>query len=325
MTVTFADPAALLLLLLIPVWLWMDRRARVAFPLPRAGGLAGVRSGASMISVAPDGLRVLCLFAIVLAIARPVTAAAVVEERSEGVPIVLALDVSSSMLAQDFLPRDRLTVAKAALGRFIDARGSDPIGLVAFAGEALTLVPATTHRGVLHNALETVDVGLLEDGTALGDGLAAAVNRARTSTGTGAVVLLSDGESNRGVTDPIAAAEAAAVTGVVVYSVGVGSEGIAPVPIGRAPIGFRYAERPVALDEAMLANIAERTGGRYFRATDPDALERIYEEIDGLLPSVIESTRRIEQTPWSGWLLMAASFAFAIEWLIRGSRWGSLP
>jgi Ca-activated chloride channel family protein len=230
------------------------------------------------------------------------------------------------MLAQDFLPRDRLEVAKATIGRFIESRASDPVGLVGFAGEALTLVPPTTHRPVLLNALESLRVGLLEDGTAIGDGLAAAINRLRGGNRESAVVvLLSDGENNQGTVDPLAAAEAAATLGIQVYTVGVGSEGVARVPVGSAPTGFQYAELPVGLDEELLGEIAERTGGEYFRATDPAALERIYAEIDRLVPTTVETTRHVERTHWAGLLLILASVLLVAEWALRGSRWGVLP
>lgn len=326
MSLTFTHPWALLLVALILPAAWIARGAMRPLPIPRSDGLAATRlTPARVIASSPGVLRALTLGALTLAIAGPVTAGAVIEERSEGVPIVLAVDISSSMLAQDFQPRDRLEVAKATMARFVEGRPDDPIALVAFAAEALTLVPATTHRGVLLSALETLRVGLLEDGTAVGDGLATSVNRLRLPEADGVVVLLTDGESNRGTVDARDAAEAAAALGVRVYTVGVGSDGIAPVPVDAAPAGFRYAELPVGIDEELLEEIAERTGGRYFRATDPQALARIYEEIDRLVPSIVETTRYRETTDWSGALLLVAAAVLAAEWLVRGSRWGALP
>lgn len=326
MSLTFTHPWALLLVALILPAAWIARGATRPLPIPRSDGLAATRlTAARVIASSPGVLRALTLGALTLAIAGPVTAGAVIEERSEGVPIVLAVDISSSMLAQDFQPRDRLEVAKATMARFVEGRPDDPIALVAFAAEALTLVPATTHRGVLLSALETLRVGLLEDGTAVGDGLATSVNRLRLPEADGVVVLLTDGESNRGTVDARDAAEAAAALGVRVYTVGVGSDGVAPVPVDAAPAGFRYAELPVGIDEELLEEIAERTGGRYFRATDPQALARIYEEIDRLVPSIVETTRYRETTDWSGALLLVAAAVLAAEWLVRGSRWGALP
>jgi Ca-activated chloride channel family protein len=159
----------------------------------------------------------------------------------------------------------------------------------------------------------------------VGDGLATSVNRLRLPDADGVVVLLTDGESNRGTVDARNAADAAATLGVRVYTVGVGSDGIAPVPVDALPAGFRYAELPVGLDEELLQEIAERTGGQYFRATDPEALGRIYAEIDRLVPSVVETTRYQEPTNWSALFLVIAAAALAGEWLARGSRWGPLP
>ena len=230
------------------------------------------------------------------------------------------------MLAQDFLPRDRLEVAKTTLARFVESREGDPMGLVGFAAEALTLVPTTTHLPFLLTALDALQVGLLEDGTAIGDGLAAAVNRLRQAEpGSAVIVLLSDGENNRGTVDPLAAADAAAVLGIQVFTVGVGSDGVARVPVGSAPEGFRYAEIQVGLDEELLREIAGRTGGAYFRATDSAALEQIYAEIDRLVPSVVEVTRTVEQTEWSALLLLIGGMLLVLEWAARSSRWGAVP
>jgi Ca-activated chloride channel homolog len=324
-SVSWSLPAALMLLVAAPLYLVTARASEGALPLPRTGVLAEEGRGAALAAHLPSLLRALCLALIALAIAGPMTAGTVIEERREGVPIILAVDISSSMLAQDFRPRDRLEVAKITLARFVEGREGDPIGLVAFAGEALTLVPATTRHAVVLNAIESLRIGLLEDGTAIGDGLATSLNRLRHLEGeSGVVVLLSDGENNRGV-DPLAAAEAAAVLGVQVFTVGVGSEGVAPVPVGAAPAGFRYAELPVGLDEELLGAIAERTGGAYFRATQAEALERIYAEIDRLVPSVVETTRHVDTTEWAGLLLLVAGALLAGEWAVRGSRWGALP
>ena len=329
MSIGWAFPAALLLLLTLPLYLVLARAAR-PLPMPRAAATAAGGSAASatarLRAAIPSALRVLCHAALVLAIAGPTTAGAIIEETSEGVPIVLAIDVSSSMLAQDFQPRDRLAVAKATIARFVESREADPIGVVAFAAEALTLVPATTHHGLVIGALESLQVGLLEDGTAIGDGLATAVNRLRNLEGEGGVVvLLSDGESNRGTIDPLVAADAAAALGVQVFTVGIGSEGVARVPVAQAPAGFRYAELAVGLDEELLREIADRTGGAYFRATDPAALERIYDEIDQRVPSIVETTRHVQARQWSGLLLLIAAGLLAGEWGMRGSRWGALP
>jgi len=326
MNLTFATPEALLLLVAVPLYLWLVRKGVQRLPFPRAEELSENRRGDRWLAAVPDTLRVLALAALVLAIAGPASAGSVVEERGEGVPIVLAIDVSSSMLAQDFRPRDRLDVAKSTIATFVAGRPNDPIGLVAFAADALTLVPTTTNRIVILSSLESLQVGMLEDGTAVGDGLATSINRLRVPDRTdGVVVLLSDGESNRGTIDALSAADAARALGIRVFTVGVGSDGVAPVPIGSAPAGFEYAELPVGLDEELLREIATRTGGEYFRATDADALARIYGEIDRLVPSVVETTTYARMTEWAAVLLILAGLGLASEWAIRASRWGVLP
>ncbi|MDR0788440.1 MAG: VWA domain-containing protein, partial [Gemmatimonadota bacterium] len=157
------------------------------------------------------------------------------------------------------------------------------------------------------------------------DGLAVSINRLQGLEKGGVVVLLTDGESNRGTIDARDAADAAAAFGIRVYTVGVGSEGVAQVPVEAAPAGFRYSDQRVGLDAQSLEEIAARTGGRYFHAADPDALTRIYGEIDELVPSIVETTPFRKSTSWSGWLILIAGSALAAEWLLRGSRWGALP
>ncbi|MEX0912520.1 MAG: VWA domain-containing protein, partial [Gemmatimonadota bacterium] len=214
MTLTWSYPFALLLLLLIPLHLRLVRQSAASVPLPRAAELRQA-AAATLFAVLPAALRVGVLIVLALAVAGPTSTGAVVEEPREGIPIALAIDISSSMLAQDFAPRDRLTVAKTTLASFVEARDGDPISLVALAGEALTLIPATTNRPLLLNAIASLQVGLLGDGTAIGDGLAVAVNRLRQlGDQPGVIVLLSDGENNRGTVDPLDAADAAASLGI---------------------------------------------------------------------------------------------------------------
>ncbi len=327
MSVVWARPEWLLLLpLLLHLAVWKLRRAGSALSFPRGASLA--HEGVAVrwaLEKAPVLLRIACLFLLVLALARPRTVASVAEEPAAGVPIVVAIDVSSSMLAQDFRPDDRLEVAKRTVASFVRGRPDDPVGLVAFAAEALTLVPLTTLQPVLLSALGSLRVGLLEDGTAIGEGLATAVNRLRgVEAEDRVVILMSDGESNRGEVDPMEAARAAATYGIRVFAIGVGSEGVAPVPVQEEG-GIRYAELPVGIDEELLRGIAETTGGRYFRATDPEALRRIYDRIDGLVGASPEPTRLVEYAEWYLPLLLAAAGALLGEWLLRGSRWGTVP
>jgi Ca-activated chloride channel family protein len=209
---------------------------------------------------------------------------------SEGINIALAVDLSSSMLAEDFRPRNRLTVAKERLKEFISARESDRIALVAFAGEALTQVPLTTDYPILMQAVDNLQAGQLEDGTAIGLGIATAANRLRDAPGRSRVmIVMTDGVNNRGSIDPRTAARAASVYGIRIYTIGVGTVGLAPVPVGRGPAGLIYERQPVRIDEVLLSEVARMTGGRYFRARDAAALRRIYEQIDLLERTTVQS------------------------------------
>jgi Ca-activated chloride channel homolog len=322
--VEWARPEALLLMLPLLGLIWWVWRARaLAVPLPRGEALSAGSIWPALIARIPLGLRAVTLTLLVLAIAGPRTAGAVIEEETTGVPIVLAVDLSSSMLARDLGPDDRLTVARQALRSFIAERPSDPIGLVAFAGESLTLVPITMHRRVLASAVDQLAIGLLEDGTAIGEGLATAVARLRrVAAASRVVVLMSDGENNRGEIEPLAAAQAAAALGVIVHTIGVGSD--RPASAVAAP-GIAVGEAIGGLDEALLREIATLTGGQYFRADQPGALERIYAEIDELLVSPVETRRHMRHREWQIWLLLAAGVLLLAEWALRSSRWGAMP
>jgi Ca-activated chloride channel homolog len=323
-------PWALLLLALVPAFVWWEARGhRRGVEIPRTSVLASHTGRVrGWIARAPEILRVLALTLLVLALARPRTAGAVVEEQSEGVPIMIAFDISSSMLAEDFAPRNRLEVARETTREFIVSRPRDPMGLVAFAGEAITQVPLTQDRRVLSAALDNLQIGLLEDGTAIGMGLATAVTRLQRVPGEERVVILmSDGENNRGEIEPLEAARAAAQAGVRVFTVGVGTDRAAPVPLRRAADGtvIQYAELPVGIDEELMREIASLTGGAYFRADSPDALRRIYAELDRLVTSPVETRRFVEHREWYLLLVLLGTGALLGEWLIRGSRWGRVP
>lgn len=221
------------------------------------------------------------------------------------------------MLAEDFAPSNRLEVAKRQAIGFIRGRRADRIGLVTFAGEALTQVPLTLDYGVLEQAVANLRVGALEDGTAIGTGLATALNRLRAVPGRSKVVLLlTDGENNRGAVDPHTAAAAAAALGVRVYTIGVGTEGEARVPTGRGLSGLRYEMVPVRIDEVLLRDIADRTGGRYFRATDGAALERIFRQIDQLEKSAQAQTVHTNRDEQTRPFVVAGLLFLAVELLL---------
>ncbi len=322
----FAAPWALALLLVLPLlWLLRRRGRPPAITFSRAALLArGPRAGRG-VARALAVLRAVAIAGCVLALARPRSGARAEQSAGEGIDIVLAVDLSSSMLAEDFQPQNRLEVARGTLKRFVAGRTADRIGVVAFAAEALTQVPLTTDYPVVLAALDGLQAGQLEDGTAIGTAIATAANRLRDSPGRSRVViLLTDGENNRGAIDPRTAAQAAAQFGVRIYTIGVGSEGMAPVPVGRGLYGLRYENRPVRIDEVLLTDVARATGGRYFRARDAEALQRIYEQIDRLERTPVRTRTYTRFTEEYRWPLGVALGALALELALLAWR-GPLP
>ena len=232
-------------------------------------------------------LRLIAISLLILILARPQSSVSWKETNTEGIDIVMAMDISSSMLAQDFNP-NRLEAAKDVATKFILGRETDRIGLVVFAGESFTQCPLTTDHAVLVNLLKDMQSGMIEDGTAIGLGLANAVNRLKDSDAKSKVViLLTDGVNNRGEIAPETAAELAATFGVRVYTIGVGTVGNAPYPVQTA-FGVQMRPMPVEIDETVLRKIAAKTDGKYFRATNKESLKSIYEEIDKLEKTKIE-------------------------------------
>ena len=237
----------------------------------------------------PYLLKIIALVLLIIAIARPQSSTNWQESTTEGIDIVLAMDISGSMLAQDLKP-DRLEASKNVAMDFISKRISDRIGLVIFAGESFTQCPLTTDHNVLINLFKDVKSGMIEDGTAIGMGLATAVNRLKDSKAISKVIiLLTDGVNNSGMVPPVTAAEIAEKFGIRVYTIGVGTEGFAPYPF-QTPFGIQYQEVEVKIDENTLQDIATLTDGKYFRATNNNSLKEIYKDIDALEKSKIEIT-----------------------------------
>jgi len=324
--IQFASAWALPLLLALPVWwLWRRRRHRPAIVFSRVAALMkGPRAGRGMARFL-FALRNVALFGAVLALSRPRSGARAEDVTSEGINIVIAFDISSSMLAQDFQPQNRLEVARQKVREFVALRKSDRIGIVAFSGEALTQVPLTTDYPVVNAAINNLQPGQLEDGTAIGTAIATAANRLKDAPGQSRVmVLLTDGVNNRGSIDPRTAARAAAAVGIRIYAVGVGTEGMAPVPVGRGLFGLRYEMRPVEIDDALLTEVARITGGRYFRARDAAALERITREIDRLERVPVQTRTYVRFTELYRWPLLLAALALTAE-LVVAARRGPLP
>lgn len=318
--ILFARPWLFALLLALPLWWWYRRRLLVtAAPVSDARPYAAATHGTWRLLV-PPALRSLAVALLVAAAAGPYRRGDRTLVSSDGVAIVIAIDVSSSMLAEDFAPSNRLTVAKQQAVSFIRGRTADRIGLVTFAGEALTQVPVTLDYPALERAVAALEVGVLEDGTAIGSGLATAVARLRRVPGKEKVVLLlTDGENNRGIIDPRTAAKTAQAFGIKVYTVGVGTEGEARIPTGRGLTGFRYEVLPVRIDEVLLTEIADSTGGQYFRAKDAEALARIFRQIDRLERSRVDVVRYVRQDERTGPFFAGALLCLVLELVLSGS------
>lgn len=321
--IDFAHPWVLIGLLGLPFWWWWQRQRRrhETIRFSRVALLAsGPQRQSRWVRVLP-AVRMLTIAALLFAMAGPRGGGRAVRAPGAGIDIVLTVDISSSMLAEDFQPQNRLEVAKDKVKKFVMGRTNDRVGLVAFSGEALTQVPLTTDYPIILAAVDNLQVGQLEDGTAIGTAIATAANRLRRAAGRSRVmVLLTDGESNRGTIDPRTAAQAAAAFGIRIYTIGVGSEGLAPVPVGRGLFGLRYENRPVKIDEALLSEIATTSGGRYFRARDAAALQAIYEQIDRLERTVADARGSIRYVEWFRWPAGAAVLLLVLELWIRARR-----
>jgi len=259
----------------------------------------------------PMILRLIAVSVFIVAMARPQTTSKSQSVNSEGIDIVLCMDISGSMLAEDFKP-NRIEAGKKVALDFIEGRENDRVGLVIFSGESFTQCPITTDHAVIKNLFKSVTTGLLNDGTAIGEGLATAVSRIKGSKAKSKVViLLTDGVNNAGSIAPATAGEIAKTFGIKVYAIGIGTNGTAPYPV-KTPFGIQYQNMEVQIDEDILRQIAKETGGKYFRATDNNKLKQIYAEIDKMEKTVIEVTefrRKGEEfLPWviAGLLLLFA-------------------
>ncbi|MDR0983329.1 MAG: VWA domain-containing protein [Culturomica sp.] len=289
---TFANPEyfwALLILLPLVLWyIWKEKDAHADIQFSSLAAFRNVKSaGRIWLRHLLFALKLAAIVLLITALARPQSNNSWQTYSSDGIEIMMALDISGSMLARDFTP-DRLEAAKEVATKFILERPQDKIGLVVFAGESFTQCPLTTDHAVLINLLREIKSGIIEDGTAIGLGLANAVNRLKDSQGKSKVViLLTDGVNNRGSVAPVTAAELAKTYGIRVYTIGVGTYGEAPSPVQTA-FGIQYVNAPVEIDEDVLKQIAVVTGGKYFRATDNEKLTQIYNEIDQLEKTKIE-------------------------------------
>ncbi len=271
-------------------------------------------------------LRMLALSLVLIAIARPQAGARSEEVITEGVDILLAIDVSSSMKTEDFKPRNRLHVAKQVVAEFVRSRPHDRIGMVAFAARALTKCPLTIDHDILLTLLEDVRIGSIEDGTAIGTAIATSVNRLRDSNAKSRIIiLLTDGVNNRGEIDPLTAAELAKTFGIKIYTVGAGREGYAPYPFEDPVYGTVYQDVLVEIDEKTLEDIAKLTEGKYFRATDEKSLAKVYEEIDELEKTKIEQKEYVRYTELAPYFMIAALGLLLAESVLSRTRLLSIP
>ena len=325
----FLHPTYLyLLLLLIPLIAWYIIRlskTQASFKLASTGAFKGTRPTFRVyMRHFPFVLRMMAIALIIIVIARPQSTHRWEETETMGIDIVLALDISGSMLAQDLLP-NRLEAAKRVAANFIINRPNDNIGLVIFAGESFTQVPLTNDHAVLLNMLNEVTFGMIEDGTAIGQGLATSINRLQHSQSESRViVLLTDGANNRGLIAPMTAADIARAEGIRVHTIGVGREGMVPIPMN-TPFGVRMQYMESDVDMPTLIEIARMTGGQHFRAEDASDLARIYDEIDAMERDIIVSqhvTRRQELfLPFALWALGL----ILIELLLRRTWLRNVP
>lgn len=309
---TFVYPHYFWLLLLVPffIWLYIQRRKHPAtFTLSSLEAFRGMKpSWRVVLHWLPFALLLLSYCLIVVALARPQSSSSHSSQSTEGINVVLAVDASGSMLAQDLKP-NRMEAAKSVAADFVTSRTNDNIGLVVFAGESYTQCPLTTDHVMLINLIHGVQMGLVSDGTAIGSGLATSINRLKDiESSSKVVILLTDGTNNSGAIAPQTAAEIAKSFGIRVYTIGVGTKGKAPSPV-QTVFGIEYVMMPVEIDEAMLQSIADMTGGKYFRATDNESLRKIYAEIDQMEKvklKVENFTQKAEHYPiflWSALIL----------------------
>ncbi len=327
-TVHFAYPWLLSLAIVIPVMIiWQftfGNRQQAGLKVSSLRNFQSIRSWKNLFRPIPFICRMLGMLLIIIAMARPQTKNEEQRVEGEGVDIVLCIDVSGSMTAQDFTP-NRMEAAKTVAARFVEKRLTDRIGIVIFSGESFTQCPLTTDKAVLKSAIESIRNGLLEDGTSIGDGLSTGIDRLRTSKSKSKVViLLTDGENNGGLIGPDNAKEIAKAFGIKVYTIGVGTEGFAPYPV-KTDLGVIMQQQKVTIDEKLLKSIAAETGGKYFRAKDNAGLQNIYSEIDLLEKSKVEVSTITRYTEKFFPFLLAALVFLLLELILRFTVFKKFP
>lgn len=327
--IVFAYPKLLwLLLILPPLGYWLFARDKKTRPYLHYSDSSYrnvlKKTWRQRLYPALHVLRLLAVALLVVALARPQSTSKQSSKNIEGVDIVMAMDISGSMLAEDFSP-NRLEASKQLAREFVRGRESDRIAVVAFSGEAYTQCPLTIDHGILENRIRHLKSGVITDGTALGDGLAVSINRIRQSDAKSKVIiLLTDGVNNAGSIDPLTASEIAKTYGIRVYTIGVGTRGLAPYPY-KTPFGIQYQNVQVEIDENLLKQIADETGGTYFRATNKNRLKAVFEEIDKLEKTKIEVLSYEQRAEEFKPFLWAALVLLLLELLLRLSVFKTLP
>ncbi|WP_407523465.1 VWA domain-containing protein [Lacibacter sp. MH-610] len=327
--INFAYPWLLWLLLLLPLMIaWYVLKQKKQQSALKLSTLSIYKKQSTVKNTfihLPFVIRLLTVTLLILAIARPQSKNDEERVEGEGIDIMLCMDVSGSMLAEDFTP-NRMEAAKEVAVKFIEGRKTDRIGLVIFSGESFTQCPLTTDHGVLISQVYGVRSGVLQDGTAIGSGLATGVERLKKSESKSKVViLLTDGENNGGLIDPATAMEIAKTFNVKVYTIGVGTEGFATMPQQSAGGGITRTQEKVNIDEKLLKEIARQTGGAYFRATDNESLQNIYSQIDQLEKTKIETSRFAKYAEEFYWLAIAAAVLLLIELWLRYKVFRKFP
>jgi len=331
--ITFAHPGLLwLMLVIVPLVVFYifknnDTVADVSIPLPwRSDKMPYTANYKNYLRHVLFAFRMIVVALLIIIIARPQSSTSYKNITSEGIDIIVALDISSSMLSKDFSP-NRIEAAKKVATSFIESRPADKIGLVIFSGHAFTQCPLTTDHAVVKNLFSQVHTGMIDDGTAIGDGLSTAVARIKDDPAKSKVViLLTDGVNNMGSIAPLTAAEIAKVFGVRVYTIGVGTTGKALSPVSMAPDGtIQYTMMDVEIDEALLKDIASSTGGQYFRATDNESLSKIYASIDKMEKSKIQERDYTDRTEEFLPFAIAAALLLASEILLKNTILKTVP
>lgn len=321
-SIEFASPHFLFILIVIPLlvlwYIFRNNKQQAYIRFSDTGFFDKLpRTWKSYLRHIVFALQMVALGLFIIALARPQSSSKNQTVNIEGIDIVLAMDISSSMLAADLKP-DRLEAAKTVAADFVSGRPGDRIGLIVFSGETFTQVPLTTDHGMMLNMLKDMKCGMLEDGTAIGDGLASAVSRLKDSEAISKVViLLTDGDNNAGSIDPNTAAEMAKLFGIRVYTIGAGTRGTAPYPVQTPFGGIQYQQVPVTINETLLQQIADETGGKYFRAESESKLQQIYDEIDKMERSKIEVNefKRLHEEfyPFVIWGLILLVLSFILK------------